>query len=123
MGQVARSDGDRDGRMVGQGRPGPPARLHRVILYLDEGVAAKVGALTGGAGVPVVCDSVRNDTYETSLASLARRDLFLSFGNASGPVPPLSPQRPAQAGSVFFTQPSATPAPRPCSTCSLIAGC
>ena len=77
-----------------------------VIRYREEDVAAKVRALTGGAGVPVVYDSVGKDTFEASLASLARRGLFVSFGNASGPVPPFSPLRLAQAGSVFFTRPT-----------------
>jgi NADPH2:quinone reductase len=77
-----------------------------VILYRDEDVAAKVRALTGRAGVPVVYDSVGKDTFEASLASLARRGLFVSFGNASGPVPAFAPLRLAQAGSVFFTRPT-----------------
>ena len=77
-----------------------------VILYRDEDVATRVREITGGAGVPVVYDSVGKDTFEASLASVARRGLFVSFGNASGPAPAFAPQRLAQAGSVFFTRPT-----------------
>ncbi len=77
-----------------------------VILYDEEDVAAKVRALTGGVGVPVVYDSVGRATFEASLKSVARRGLFVSFGNASGPVPPFAPLRLSQAGSIFFTRPT-----------------
>ncbi|WP_312166279.1 quinone oxidoreductase [Phenylobacterium sp.] len=77
-----------------------------VILYRDEDVAARVREITGGAGVPVAYDSVGAATFEGTLASLARRGLFVSFGNASGPVPPFAPARLAQAGSLFFTRPT-----------------
>ena len=77
-----------------------------VILYRDEDVAAEVRALTGGAGVPVVYDSVGRDTFEASLASLARRGLFVSFGNASGAVPAFEPLRLSRAGSLYFTRPT-----------------
>jgi NADPH2:quinone reductase len=77
-----------------------------VILYRDEDVAARVRELTGGAGVPVAYDSVGKDTFEGTLASLARRGTFVSYGNASGPVPPFAPLRLTQAGSLFFTRPT-----------------
>jgi NADPH2:quinone reductase len=77
-----------------------------VILYRDAGVAAEVRRITGGAGVPVAYDSVGKDTFEGSLASLARRGLFVSFGNASGPPPPIEAQRLSRAGSLFFTRPT-----------------
>ncbi|MFI4936695.1 MAG: quinone oxidoreductase family protein [Caulobacterales bacterium] len=77
-----------------------------VILYRDEDVAARVREITGGAGVPVAYDSVGKDTFEGTLASLAPRGLFVSFGNASGPVAPFAPLRLSQAGSVFFTRPT-----------------
>lgn len=77
-----------------------------VILYRDEDVAAEVRALTGGAGVPVVYNSVGRDTFEASLASLARRGLFVSFGNASGAVPAFEPLRLSRAGSLYFTRPT-----------------
>jgi NADPH2:quinone reductase len=77
-----------------------------VILYDQEDVAQTVRRITGGAGVPVVYDSVGQATFEASLASLARRGLFVSFGNASGPVPPFAPLRLSQAGSLYFTRPT-----------------
>jgi NADPH2:quinone reductase len=77
-----------------------------VILYREEDVAAKVREITGGAGVAVAYDSVGRDTFEGTLASLSRRGLFVSFGNASGPAPPVEPQRLSRAGSLFFTRPT-----------------
>jgi NADPH2:quinone reductase len=77
-----------------------------VILYRNMGVAAEVRRITGGAGVPVAYDSVGKDTFEGTLASLARRGLFVSFGNASGPPPPIEAQRLSRAGSLFFTRPT-----------------
>jgi NADPH:quinone reductase len=77
-----------------------------VILYRDQDVAAEVRRLTDGAGVPVAYDSVGAATFEGTLGSLARRGLFVSFGNASGPVPPFAPLRLSQAGSLFFTRPT-----------------
>jgi NADPH2:quinone reductase len=86
-----------------------------VILYREEDVAARVKALTGGAGVPVAYDAVGKDTFEMTLGSLARRGLFVSFGNASGPVPAFEPLRLSRAGSLYLTRPTladyvATPA-------------
>lgn len=77
-----------------------------VILYRDQDVAAEVKRITGGRGVPVVYDSVGRDTVEGSLNSLQRRGLFVSFGNASGPIPPFAPLRLTQGGSLFMTRPS-----------------
>jgi NADPH2:quinone reductase len=77
-----------------------------VVLYRDEDVAARVREVTGGVGVPVAYDSVGKDTFEGTLASLARRGLFVSFGNASGPVPAFEPLRLSRAGSLFFTRPT-----------------
>jgi NADPH:quinone reductase len=77
-----------------------------VILYRDEDVAARVRELTDGKGVAVAYDSVGKDTFEGTLASLARRGVFVSFGNASGPVPAFEPLRLSRAGSLFFTRPT-----------------
>ncbi|MFN3512448.1 MAG: quinone oxidoreductase family protein [Phenylobacterium sp.] len=77
-----------------------------VILYGDQDVATEVRRLTGGAGVPVAYDSVGASTFEGTLASLARRGLFVSYGNASGPVPAFEPARLQRAGSLFFTRPT-----------------
>jgi NADPH2:quinone reductase len=77
-----------------------------VILYRQQDVAEEVRRITGGAGVPVAYDSVGKDTFEGTLRSLARRGLFVSFGNASGPPDPVPPGRLAQGGSLYFTRPT-----------------
>jgi len=77
-----------------------------VILYRDEDVAARVREITDGQGVPVAYDSVGKDTFEGTLASLARRGVFISYGNASGPAPAVEPIRLMRAGSLFFTRPT-----------------
>ncbi len=85
------------------------AREHgadHVILYRDQDVAAEVRRITGGKGVPVAYDSVGKATFEATLASLAKRGLFVSFGNASGPPDPFAPARLLAAGSVYITRPT-----------------
>ena len=77
-----------------------------VILYRDQDVAAEVRRITDGKGVPVAYDSVGKDTFEGTLASLARRGTLVSFGNASGPPAPVPPGRLAQAGSLYMTRPT-----------------
>ena len=77
------------------------------VLRTDmDDIAARVREITGGAGVPVVLDGVGAATFEASLASLARRGLLVSFGNASGPVPPFDLARLARMGSLFVTRPT-----------------
>lgn len=77
-----------------------------VILYREEAVAERVRKITGGRGVDVVFDGVGAATWQDSLASLRRRGMLVSFGNASGPVPPVSLLELTAAGSVFVTRPS-----------------
>lgn len=77
-----------------------------VIDYRREDVAARVRELTEGAGVPVVYDSVGAATFEGSLASLRRRGLLVSYGNASGPPAAVEPGRLARAGSLYLTRPT-----------------
>jgi len=77
-----------------------------VVLYREQDVAAEVKRITNGKGVPVAYDSVGKDTFEGTLGSLARRGLFVSFGNASGPVPPFPPARLAAGGSLYLTRPT-----------------
>lgn len=94
---------------VGSEEKAQLARAHgcdHVILYRTEDVAARVKEITGGKGVPVVYDSVGKDTFEMSLASLARRGTYVTFGNASGPVPAVLPLRLMQGGSLFMTRPT-----------------
>jgi len=94
---------------VGSEEKAALARAHgadHVILYRTEDVPARVKEITGGKGVPVVYDSVGAATFEMSLASLARRGVYVTFGNASGPVPPVPPLRLMQGGSLFMTRPT-----------------
>lgn len=76
-----------------------------VIEYKHENIAARVKELTGGTGVDVVYDSVGKDTFTASLDSLRPLGLMVSYGNASGPVSPFSPQELAKRGSLYFTRP------------------
>jgi len=76
------------------------------ILYRSEDVAARVREITGGEGVPVVYDAVGKDTFDASLDSLAPLGMFVSFGNASGKVPPFEPAILSAKGSLFFTRPT-----------------
>ena len=81
-------------------------RADHVILYRDQDVAAEVRRITDGKGVPVAYDAVGKDTFEGTLKSLARRGLFVSFGNASGPPPPIEARQLMLNGSLFFTRPT-----------------
>lgn len=79
-----------------------------VIRYDEEDVAARVRELTGGEGVAAVFDGVGAATFEGSIASLATRGMMVSYGNASGPVPPIEPLKlgAGGGGSLFLTRPS-----------------
>jgi NADPH:quinone reductase len=71
-----------------------------------EELAARVREATDGDGVPVILDGVGAASWEASLASLARRGLLVSYGNASGPVPPFNMLELMRRGSVFVTRPT-----------------
>ncbi|ORB30459.1 quinone oxidoreductase family protein [Mycolicibacterium parafortuitum] len=79
-----------------------------VLDYPDDPQAfgARIRELTDGDGVAAVYDGVGASTFEASLASLAVRGTLALFGAASGPVPPVDPQRLNSAGSVFLTRPN-----------------
>ncbi len=79
-----------------------------VLDYPDDpaAFAATIRELTGGKGVQAVYDGVGKTTFDASLASLAVRGTLALFGAASGPVPPVDPQRLNQAGSVYLTRPN-----------------
>jgi NADPH2:quinone reductase len=77
-----------------------------VIQYRHQDIAAQVREITGGRGVPVVYDGVGAATFDASLASLARRGMLVSFGNASGPAPAIEPSRLQRGGSLFLTRPT-----------------
>ncbi len=75
-----------------------------VIDYRRENFVDRVMELTGGQGCDVVYDSIGKDTFPGSLACLKPKGLWVSFGNASGPVPPLELAQ--LKGSLFATRPS-----------------
>ena len=76
------------------------------INYREEDFVARVKQITDGAGVPVVYDSVGQDTWEGSLDCLQPLGLMVTFGNASGPVPPVNLGILAQKGSLYVTRPT-----------------
>ena len=76
------------------------------INYHTEDIVARVKQITGGAGVKVVYDSVGKDTFERSLDCLRPFGLMVSFGNASGPVPPIDVLRLSAKGSLYLTRPT-----------------
>src|SRR6266480_2338681 len=78
---------------------------HVLISGRDELVAG-VKALTRGAGVPVVYDAVGKDTFMDSLDCLRRFGMMVTFGNASGPPPAISPLELTKRGSLFLTRPT-----------------
>ena len=82
------------------------AGCDHVLLYRDREFAPEVRRLTDGAGVDVVYDSVGKDTFNGSLDSLRRRGMMVSFGNASGKVPPFEPILLSEKGSLFLTRPT-----------------
>ncbi len=78
---------------------------HALVLGKDD-IVARVHALTGGEGVPVVYDSIGKATFEDSLRCLRRRGILASFGEASGDPDPVPPRRLGQLGSLYVTHPS-----------------
>ena len=76
------------------------------IVYTRENFVERVKALTGGKGVPVVYDGIGKDTFPASLDCLSPRGLWVSFGNASGAVPPFDVLLLSQKGSLFATRPT-----------------
>jgi len=77
-----------------------------VILYKSEDVAARVREITGDQGVRVAYDGVGKASFDASLTSLGRRGMLVSYGNASGPVPPIMPLTLARHGSLYLTRPT-----------------
>ena len=84
-------------------------REHRADLVLDHkdsDLVGKIKEFTGGEGVKIIYDSIGKNTFASSLDSLARRGLLVSYGNSSGPVEPFSPLLLAQKGSLLLTRPT-----------------
>ena len=78
------------------------------INYRKDDFVAKVKELTGGKGVPVVFDSVGKDTFDRSLECLSTFGMMVTFGNASGSVPPVDLAK-ATKGHLYLTRPSLQP--------------
>jgi NADPH:quinone reductase len=76
-----------------------------VLRYSDD-LAQRVRDLTGGVGVAVAYDGVGKSTFDASMDSLRRRGMLVLFGAASGPVPPVDPQRLNAGGSLYLTRPT-----------------
>jgi NADPH2:quinone reductase len=77
-----------------------------VLNTHDAGWEKQVREITGGAGVPVVYDSIGKDTFMAGLDCLSPRGIMVTYGNASGPVDPFSPSILAAKGSLFVTRPT-----------------
>jgi NADPH2:quinone reductase len=110
-------------RVIGTAGSLPKATLAKqhgcdeVILYREEeDVAKRVKELTNGEGVPVVYDAVGKATFAASLDSLKPMGLMVSYGQASGPVPPLDLLELSRRGSLFITRPSLNDYMRPDTT-------
>ena len=85
------------------------ARAHgcdHAIVYTEQNFTDRARRITKGEGLPVVYDSIGKDTFEGSLDCLRPRGVMVSFGNASGPVPPFETGMLAAKGSLFLTRPS-----------------
>lgn len=81
------------------------AGADHIVFYKSEDIAARVRELTNGEGVRVSFDGVGMATWDASLASVGRRGMIVSYGNASGPVTGVALGMLAQNGSLFVTRP------------------
>ncbi len=94
---------------VGSDAKATLAKAHgceHTVVYTRENFVERVKEITGGKGVPVVYDSVGKLTFMGSLDCLQPLGMMVSFGNASGPVDPISPAILAPKGSLFLTRPT-----------------
>ena len=94
---------------VGSEEKAELARTHgcdHPIVYTRQDFVAEVARITEARKLPVVYDSIGRDTFMQSIDCLAPRGMMVSFGNASGPVDPISPSLLAQKGSLFLTRPT-----------------
>jgi NADPH2:quinone reductase len=107
--QIARLRGARVIAAVGAETKVAEARAlgaDEVIVYREVDIAQEARRLNGGAGLPVVYDSVGKDTFDASLRCLRPRGYLVLFGQSSGPVEPFDPQRLNAGGSLFLTRPT-----------------
>ena len=109
--QIAKKRGARVITTVGNDEKAKLAKeagADAVCVYTRENFADAARAFTDGRGVDVVYDAVGKDTFDGSLNSLRPRGMLVSFGNASGAVPPFSPLILSQKGSLYLTRPTLT---------------
>nr|MDE0499933.1 quinone oxidoreductase [bacterium] len=82
------------------------AGADHVILYRETDFAEAVEEIAGPRPIDVVYDGVGAATFDRGLSVLRPRGMMITFGNASGPVPPVAPLRLTQEGSLFLTRPT-----------------
>ncbi len=107
--QIAKMRGARVLATVGSDAKATLAReagADAVCVYTRENFSEAARRFTDGRGVDVAYDSVGKQTFEGTLESLRPRGLFVSYGNASGPVPAFAPLVLAQKGSLYLTRPT-----------------
>jgi NADPH2:quinone reductase len=107
--QWARALGAKVIGVVGSEAKAELARRHgcrHVLISGRDELVAGVKALTRGSGVAVVYDAVGKDTFMDSLDCVRRLGMMVTYGNASGPPPAISPLELAKRGSLFLTRPS-----------------
>lgn len=107
--QWAKALGARVIGVVGSEEKAALAKQHGckdVLISGRDDVVASVKKITKGVGVHVVYDSVGKDTFFESLDSLRPLGTMVTYGNASGPPPAISPLELAKRGSLFLTRPS-----------------
>jgi NADPH2:quinone reductase len=101
------------------------ARAHgcdHIVFYTHEDVAKRVREITNGEGVPVVYDSVGQNTFGGSLDSLRKRGLLVCVGTSSGKVPPIDAMQLVIKGSLFVTRPALADYITPRSELELLSG-
>ena len=82
------------------------AGADHVILYRDVDFAEAIAEIAGPRPIDVVYDGVGKSTFAKSLTVIRQRGMMVTFGNASGPVDPISPLELSANGSLFLTRPT-----------------
>jgi NADPH2:quinone reductase len=107
--QWAKALGARVIGVVGSEAKAELARQYGCKLVLISGrdeLVPNVKKFTKGEGVAAVYDSVGKDTFIESLDSLRPLGMMVTYGNASGPPPAISPLELSKRGSLFLTRPT-----------------
>ena len=107
--QIAKSRGAEVFTTVGSEEKAELSRkagADHVILYRDVDFAEAVTAIAGPRPLAVVYDGVGKTVFDQSLSLLRKRGYMVTFGNASGPVDPVSPLELFRNGSLYLTRPT-----------------